>query len=190
MEGDDLDDHLDRVLVGGREKRKVLIVDYDPTWPERFEREKARISSALGQTARRIEHIGSTAVPGLAAKPVIDIVLVVDSVEDEASYHPPLERAGYVLRVREPGHHMFRTPELDVHVHVWSIGSAEIERHLLFRDWLRINEDDRLAYEAVKRRLAERDWEDMNDYANAKGDLIADIMTRAQAWAESSNWTP
>jgi GrpB-like predicted nucleotidyltransferase (UPF0157 family) len=190
MEGDDLNDHLDRVLVGGREKRQVIMVDYDPKWPERFEQEKSRISSALGRTARRIEHIGSTAVPGLAAKPIVDIVLVIDDVEDEASYYPPLEQAGYVLRVREPGHRMFRTPELDVQVHVWPVGSEEIERHLLFRDWLRTDQGDRLAYESVKRHLANQDWEDMNHYADAKGEVIADIMTRARAWAESSNWTP
>ncbi len=130
-----------------------------------------------------IEHIGSTSVPGLGAKPIIDVLVAVDDVEDEASYRPALEGVGYVLRVREPDHRMFRTPERDVHVHLWPAGSADVPRHLLFRDWLRVDERDRRAYEGLKRLLAESDFEDMNEYADAKGELIAEIMVRAQAWA-------
>ena len=171
---------LDQVLIGGPEKRPIVVVTYDPAWPERFRAERDRIGRALGQTARKVEHIGSTAVPGLAAKPIIDILLVVEDVNDEAVYGSALERSGYVLRVREPGHRMFRTPQRDVHVHVYSAGSPEIRRYLLFRDWLRESDTDRLAYERVKRQLATRDWEDMNFYAQAKDGIVAEIMGHAE----------
>lgn len=170
----------DLELIGGREKREIVIVDYDPAWPVRFEQERARIDAALGPVARRIEHIGSTAVPGLAAKPIIDVSVSVDDVEDEASFLPQLEAAGYLLRVREPGHRMFRTPELDVHVHLWPAGGEEERRQLVFRDWLRTHPADRDVYASLKRDLATREWRDMNDYADAKGGLIAEIMRRAE----------
>ncbi len=172
---------LDDVLIGGREKREIVIVDHDPAWASRYEQERARIVAALGERALAVEHIGSTSVPGLAAKPIIDIDLSVADLEDEDAYVPSLEAAGYVLRVREPGHRMFRTPELDVHLHVCESGSDWEQRHLVFRDWLRTHPDDRERYEAVKRDLATREWDDMNDYADAKTDVVADIMARAEA---------
>ena len=168
--------HLDRVLIGGRERREIVIADYDPAWPRRFEAERARIAEALGERALRIEHIGSTSVPGLAAKPIVDVLVEVAALDDADG----LEPAGYVLRVREDGHRMFRTPELDVHVHVWSSGSPSIAAHLAFRDRLRVSGDDRAAYEALKRELATRDWPDMNHYAEAKGPLIREILGRHQ----------
>jgi GrpB-like predicted nucleotidyltransferase (UPF0157 family) len=165
--------HLDRVLIGGRERRDIVIADYDPGWPRRFEVEHGRIAEALGDRALRIEHIGSTAVPGLAAKPIVDILVEVPSLDGV-----DLERAGYVLRVREEGHRMFRTPELDVHVHVWRTGSPNIASHLALRDRLRASPVDRAAYEALKRELAARDWPDVNHYADAKGPLIREILSR------------
>ena len=172
---------LDDVLIGGREKREIVIVDHDPAWASRYERERARIVAALDERAIAVEHIGSTSVPGLAAKPIIDIDLSVADLEAEDTYVPALEAAGYVLRVREPGHRMFRTPELDVHLHVCETGSDWERRHLVFRDWLRSHPDDRQRYEDVKRDLATRQWDDMNDYADAKTDVVADIMARATA---------
>jgi GrpB-like predicted nucleotidyltransferase (UPF0157 family) len=168
------DAHLDRVLIGGRERREIVIADYDPAWPRRFEAERGRIAAALGDRALRIAHIGSTAVRGLAAKPIVDILVEVARLEDA-----DLERAGYVLRVREEGHRMFRTPERDVHVHVWPTGHPDIAAQLVFRDRLRASADDRRAYERSKRELATRDWADMNHYADAKGDLIRAILRRA-----------
>ena len=94
---------LDQVLIGGPDRRPIVVVTYDRAWPERFRAERERTGRALGQTAQSVEHIGSTAVPGLAAKPIIDILLVVEDVDDEPAYGPALERSGYVLRVREPG---------------------------------------------------------------------------------------
>lgn len=166
------------VLVGGREEREIVIVDYSPDWPVRYEQERERIAAALGDAARRIAHVGSTAVPGLAAKPIIDVLVSVDDPEEEAAYVPSLERAGYVLRVREPGHRMFRTPERDVHVHIWQARSDDERRHLLFRDRLRVSEEDRREYEQAKRALAGR-FRDMNEYADAKSEVIARILERA-----------
>jgi GrpB-like predicted nucleotidyltransferase (UPF0157 family) len=178
VDADELNTILDQVLVGGREHRPIVIADYDPSWPARFEAERERVQGALGPAALRIEHIGSTSVPGLAAKPIIDLLVEVADVEDEAAFVPALEGVGYVLRVREPDHRMLRTPERDVHVHVWATGDAEVERHLRFRDRLRESAEDRAAYEALKRELARRDWEDMNHYADAKGPLIEEILAR------------
>lgn len=127
----------------------------------------------------RVEHIGSTSVRGLAAKPIIDIDVSVSDLDDEEAWLPDLLTAGYVLRVREPGHVMVRTPERDVHVHVCATGSEWETRHLVFRDWLRTHPDDRQRYEDVKRALAGREWADMNDYADAKDDIVAEIMARA-----------
>jgi GrpB-like predicted nucleotidyltransferase (UPF0157 family)/uncharacterized membrane protein len=179
--------HLERspaapegILVGGREERLIEIVDYRPGWADRFELEADRIRHALGAGARRIEHVGSTAVPGLGAKPIIDVMVTVDDPDDEAGYLRQLEATGYVLRVREPAHRMFRTPERDVHVHVWARGSDDERRHLVFRDWLRSNPADRAAYEQKKRELAGQ-YRDMNDYADAKTDIIRAIMGRAEA---------
>lgn len=177
--------YLDEVLIGGREKREIVIVDYDSAWPARFERERERIQSALGSTALRVEHFGSTAVPGLAAKPIVDILVLVDDPEDDSRLVPAMASAGYELRVREPGHRMFRTPSRDVHVHFWT--QSEVGRHLRFRDRLRASEEDRAAYERLKRELAERDWGDMNDYADAKSDLIAQILLRAEKEAAESS---
>ena len=172
---------LDDVLIGGREKREIVIVDHDPAWASRYERERARIVAALDERAIAVEHIGSTSVPGLAAKPIIDIDLSVVDVEDEDAFVPDLVAAGYVLRVREPEHRMLRTPERDVNLHVCTVGSDWERRHLVFRDWLRTHPDDRDRYEAVKRELSLRDWDDTNDYADAKSDVVADIMARATA---------
>jgi GrpB-like predicted nucleotidyltransferase (UPF0157 family) len=174
---DDVD--LDDILIGPREKPRIVMAEYEPKWPERFEAERSKIAGALGPAALLIEHIGSTAVPGLAAKPIIDVLIAVADPDEETPYVPPLERVGYVLRVREPGHRMLRTPERDVHVHVVREGSDDVSRHLAFRDRLRASGEDRGAYERLKRDLAAREWDDMNDYAAAKGSLIREILARA-----------
>lgn len=182
----------DGTLVGGRQPRYVDVVPYDPAWPGRCAAERERIIRALGTTATRVEHIGSTSVPGLAAKPVIDINVSVEDVDDHAAFVPQLTDAGYELRVTEPGHVMFRTPDRDVHVHVCSAGSSWERRHPLFRDWLREpgqqSIDDREAYSALKLSLSGQTWEDMAVYNDRKGPLIAEIMARAEKWAEATGW--
>lgn len=171
------------VLIGGVEKREIVIADYDPRWPAQFQKHASLIAQALGSQALAIEHIGSTSVPGLAAKPIIDLDVVVADSCDEAAYLPALLAAGYVLRVREPKwheHRMLRTPELDVHVHVFSRGCDEVSRHLAFRDHLRDHAEDRQRYEELKHRLAREDWSDMNAYSHAKSEIVDEILARAR----------
>ena len=163
--------------------RKVQIVDYDPRWPRLFRREAERIRSVLGDRALRIEHTGSTSVPGLAAKPVIDILLVVTDSANEDSYRLDLESAGYLLRIREADwhqHRMFNGPDTDVNLHVFSSGCPEIERILMFRDWLRGNPADRDLYARTKLALAQKEWEDVQDYADAKTAVVEQILGRAR----------
>ena len=179
-----------RELIGGLESRTITIVAYDPGWVDRYEQERLRIARALGPRAHRIDHVGSTAVPGLSAKPIVDIDVSVKDPEDEAEFVPALEGAGYALRVREPGHRMLRSPALDVHVHLCATGSDWERRHLLFRDWLRVSEADRARYATTKKALASRRWPTMNDYADAKNTVIGDLMARAERWATESAWRP
>ena len=155
-----------------------------PTTPSGLNVSAAKIRVALGEAALAIEHIGSTSVPGLSAKPVVDVLLVVEDSSNEASYVPALESAGYVLRWRERNfheHRMLRTAAKDVHVHVYSAGSQEIYRYLLLRDHLRRNEEDRALYARTKRDLATRDWPSMQHYAEAKTEVIEGIIARAAA---------
>jgi GrpB-like predicted nucleotidyltransferase (UPF0157 family) len=183
------DEPLETGLIGGPERRAIKIADCDPDWPKKFEAHAKRIADALGRSALRVEHVGSTSVPGLAAKPIIDILVVVPDSAHESAYLPQLEAAGYDLRVREPDwneHRMFRTPELDVHVHVYSAGCPEVERNLTFRDRLRRNPDDRRRYERAKRALAAQEWPDMNAYADAKTEVIESILAAARAAGDIS----
>jgi GrpB-like predicted nucleotidyltransferase (UPF0157 family) len=162
---------------------RLKIADYDPLWPELFRVEAGRIQRALGERALQIEHTGSTSVPGLAAKPVIDIVLAVADSADEAAYAPSLEAAGYTLRIREPDwyqHRMFNGPEMDLNLHIFSRGCPEIDRVLLFRNWLRANAADRDLYAQTKRALAQEDWKDIQSYADAKTAVIEEILSRAR----------
>jgi len=181
---DPIEERLREVVIGEIEPQTIVVADYDPGWSERFRHEEARIRAALGGAALSVEHIGSTSVPGLAAKPIVDVLLVVEASGDEASYLPALEEAGYVLRVREPDfdeHRMFRTPAKDVHVHVFSEGSPEIDRYLLLRERLREDKGDRELYARTKRELANREWPSKHHYAEAKTEVIEGIIARAAA---------
>ncbi|HEY5783405.1 MAG TPA: GrpB family protein [Microlunatus sp.] len=159
----------------------VRLAEPDPAWSDSYAREEERIRTALGERAVQIEHAGSTSVPGLAAKPVIDIVLVVADSADEPAYVPALESAGYRLRFREPAwhEHRFLVDAPTVQIHVFSVGSAEVERMLRFRDRLRSNSADLELYQRTKRELAGRHWAFVQDYAEAKTSVIEAIMTRA-----------
>ncbi len=166
-------------LVGGIEKRNLVLADYDPHWVEMYTEHERRIQAALGQTVE-VEHTGSTSVPGLAAKPIIDILITVEDITAEEDYLDQLLDAGYELRVREPGHRMVRTHARDVHAHIHEAGDQEARELLLFRDHLRTEPEDRDLYERTKRALVDRDWPDMNAYAGAKSDVIAEIKERAR----------
>jgi GrpB-like predicted nucleotidyltransferase (UPF0157 family) len=178
------DDEIAAARVGPPEvlDAPITLAEYDPAWPARYEREAAQIRAAMGDRARLIEHVGSTAVPGLAAKPRIDVLLAVADSSDEASYVPALEAAGYVLHIREPGwheHRAFRGLKTDLNLHVFSEGCVEIERMLRFRDHLRRNKADRLLYERQKRALAKRTWKYGQHYADAKTTIVEEILARA-----------
>lgn len=154
---------------------KVVLVDYDTSWPERYESERERLIGELGALALQIEHIGSTAVPGLAAKPIVDIAIAVADVTSNAMFEA-LTGAGYDLHVDELNHRMYRTPAADVHVHLWPAAGPDFDRHVRFRDALRSNPSQREKYETEKRRLAELEWPARNDYAEAKGRVIEEIL--------------
>jgi GrpB-like predicted nucleotidyltransferase (UPF0157 family) len=177
------EDYLHQVVIGGptRLDGPVVLEKYSPQWPIRYAAQEQRIRSAL-PAAITVEHIGSTSVPGLAAKPIIDILLVVADSSDEPSYLPALESTGYRLHIREPDwhqHRLFTDTEPDVSVHVFSVGSTEIQRTLTFRDRLRSVPAERELYEATKRELAARTWEYRQHYADATSEVVEAIIARA-----------
>jgi GrpB-like predicted nucleotidyltransferase (UPF0157 family) len=179
---------IDSCTIGGARLHggPVHLADYDHAWPDHFAREAVRIKRLLGSIALCIEHVGSTSVPGLTAKPIIDIVMEVADASDEASYVALLEAHGYVLRIREPDwweHRMLKGLNTDVNLHVFTAGCPEVVRMLSFRDHLRSNSTDRDLYEAKKRELATRGWAYIQNYADAKTDVIEEIIARADGHA-------
>lgn len=179
-------DELEKRVIGGPRPLTgpIELHDYNQRWPDMYSEHAARIRATLGERAVRVEHAGSTSVPGLIAKPIIDIVLEVPDSADERAYAGDLEAAGYALKIREPDwfeHRFFSTPDRSVHVHVFSGGCPETERMARFRDWLRANAADRELYARAKRELAARDWKYMQQYADAKTEVVGEIMARALA---------
>ena len=177
-------DELEQRRIGGPTPltRPIELREYDPRWPDLYVEHVVRLRAALGERTGRLEHVGSTSVPGLAAKPIIDVALEVPDSADEPAYAVDLESARYLLRVREPGwfeHRLFNTPRRDVNLHVFSAGCSETDRMVRFRDWLRSNDADRELYLQTKRELAARDWKFMQQYADAKTGVIEQIMARA-----------
>ena len=175
------EEYLRRVTVGGPTPLNgpVTLVDYDPAWPEQFARQAGRIRAALGSRALAVEHVGSTAVPGLCAKPVLDILLLVADPAREAAYLPDLERAGYPLRIREPdwfGHRMCKGADPAVDLHIFAPGCPEAARMVAFRDRLRACPADRDRYARAKRALAARRWDYLQGYADAKSQVVAEIL--------------
>ena len=168
-------------VVGTSPPGTVRVVPYDESWPERAAELVASIRDALGERVLGLEHIGSTSVPGLAAKPVLDLVLTVADPADEAAYVPPLEPLGLVLHIREPdweGHRMLTRPDRSVNLHVFGADAAEPRRVVAFRDWLRTHDEDRAAYADLKTSLATQGFERVMDYNNHKAALVYDIHER------------
>lgn len=165
----------------------IKLMEYTSEWALVFEAEAARMGDGLSALPHRVEHTGSTSVPGLPAKPIIDILLIVPDSADESVYVPVLESIGYTLAIREPNwyeHRVLRKPVLgpsaeSVNLHVLSTGCPEIDRMLQFRDWLRAHTSDRDLYARTKRDLSQRKWTYMQHYADAKSEVIADILDRA-----------
>ncbi|MFC3500936.1 GrpB family protein [Micromonospora krabiensis] len=173
-------------LVGEppRSWQSIVIEDYDPAWPERFAAASSTVKAVLGDLVIGIEHVGSTSVPGLAAKPVIDIDVLLPETTDESRYLPALEGIGYRLVLREPwwhGHRMLIASSEDVNLHIWPHDAPEPVRHRLFRDWLRTHPDDRELYAATKRRLARETIGRAGDYSLAKNEVVDQILARAFA---------
>ena len=162
----------------------IDLAPYDPTWPRQYEVEAAKIRAALGQAALVLEHVGSTSIPGMAAKPILDIVLGVADSADEASYVPALTARGYRLHVREADwheHRLLKGADPIVNLHVFTAGSHEIERMVAFRDRCRGHPEELALYLATKRELASRTWRYVQHYANAKAEIVEAIIVRALA---------
>ena len=180
------DEELQRVRLEALtfQEGTITLVESDPTWPILFEREAVRVRQVLGPAVVRLEHAGSTSVPGLVAKPIIDIILVVLDSAAEPSYVPALTAAGYRLVIREPDwfeHRLFKGPDTDINMHVFTDGADEIGRMLRFRDRLRADERDRELYARTKRVLAAKQWRHVQHYAQAKSDVVQQIMQRTEA---------
>lgn len=159
----------------------ISVVDYDPQWPVIFRKKAEKIRTALGERVLRVEHVGSTSVPDLPAKPIIELVLVVADTSDEGQYIAALENAGDQLCIREPGwyeHRMLRDVECRVNPHVFSAGCPEVDRMLTFRDWLRANDADRELYAHSKRTLPQKEWKYTQNYADAMRMCLMNSMKR------------
>jgi GrpB-like predicted nucleotidyltransferase (UPF0157 family) len=173
-----------RAATVGEPERLAGLIElrpYDATWPVQYETEAARVRAILGERVLTLEHAGSTSIPGLSAKPIIDMLLVVDDSSAEAAYVPPMEAAGYTLRIREPEwyeHRLFKGPGVNINLHVFSAGCPEIRRMTAFRDHLRADSDDRALYQRTKEELAARRWRYVQEYADAKTQVIEAIIAR------------
>jgi GrpB-like predicted nucleotidyltransferase (UPF0157 family) len=177
------EEQLKAITVGARppQYQPVVIADYDSEWPRWFEQAAEGIRAALGEKVHQLDHVGSTSVPGLAAKPLIDINLVVADTTDEDAYVPLLEEIGYELRIREPDwfeHRLLRGFDPPVNLHVFNPGCEELDKMLRFRDHLRTNEADRALYERTKRELAAQEWKYVQNYADAKSAVVQEILSR------------
>ena len=173
--------------------RRVEIHEYTQDWAREFDGIGDSIRAALAESAIRIDHIGSTSVPGLAAKPIIDVQVSVIAIEP-MGYRKGLESIGYVWRSDNPekAKRYFREQpgERRTHIHVRKFGSWHEQYALLFRDYVRAHPDDRTRYEQVKRELAQRFRNDRHQYTEAKGPIFWEIMQKADRWAAATAWEP
>ena len=186
--------HAGFEAVAGSDRKLELIelVPYDHEWPARFKDWRQKLIGALGPAARRIDHVGSTAVPGLKAKPVIDIQVSVDDILDETTYVPAIESLGVQLRSRDDDQRFFRPfadRTRDVHIHVCDAGSAWERRHLLFVAYLGSDPAARDAYLKAKESATARWADDRIAYTEAKDEVIREIGTQAEAWAARTRWS-
>ena len=179
------DDEIERAWVERPPEHNatITLAEYDPEWPRRYEWLAGLVRAALGDRVLVLEHVGSTSVPGLVAKPKIDLVLAVPDSNDEDAYVPDLERTGFRLVVREPDwfeHRLLTRTDEEVNLHVFTEGCPEIDEMIGFRDWLRSHDDDRELYARSKRELAARRWRYVQHYADAKADVVGAIKARAR----------
>ena len=189
------DEYLQAVTIGTVEKLEgtIELREYDPVWPEQYRAERKKIAEALQGEMISVEHVGSTSVPGLCAKPILDLLLLMEDSAAEERYVPALERAGYVLRVREPDwyqHRLLKGTNPAVNLHVFSARCEEARRMLDFRDWLRGCREDREQYARVKRRLAQQSWTYVQHYADAKSQVVAEIFHHIQVSRQADGPLP
>jgi GrpB-like predicted nucleotidyltransferase (UPF0157 family) len=182
------------VVIGSRPRpvEPVELVAWDPRWIERFEQMRERLAAALAPLALRIEHVGSTSIPDMLAKPVVDIQVSVADVDDTEAYRAPIEAQGFELRFMEPGHRYFRPPPgvpRDFQVHVCEVGSDWERVHLLFRDYLRAHPDIATEYGRMKLRLAAQHRAERIAYNDDKSGFIDAVVTVAEEWARQTGWT-
>lgn len=160
----------------------IHLADYNPAWSSIFAELEPKIRSVLKDKVLLLEHVGSTSVPELAAKPIIDMVLAVADSSDESSYVPQLATIGYILTIREPDwyeHRVLKPQDKTANLHVFTSGCKEIERMIAFRDWLRNHPEDKKLYETTKRKLSQQTWKYIQNYADAKSSVVREIMKRA-----------
>ncbi|HVM98586.1 MAG TPA: GrpB family protein [Caulobacteraceae bacterium] len=181
------DEEMAAIRVSGTvtpHNAQVYLAPYDPTWPAQYEGEAAKIRAALGEAALVLEHVGSTSIPGIPAKPIIDILLAVSDSSDENAYVPALTAQGYRLHLREPDweqHRVMKGETPWVNLHVFTVGSREIERMVAFRDRCRTHPEELKLYLETKQALARQVWRHVQHYANAKGEVVEAIIARAIA---------
>ena len=175
------DKYLKQVTLGEVKilNDKINLQEYNPDWADMFEEERKRILNIINMKNVLIEHVGSTSVPNLCAKPILDILLGVQNSADESSYIPALESLGYTLKIREPDwyeHRMLKGFNPEVNLHVFSLGCEELQKMIQFWDWLIHNKDDRERYANVKRMLAKKTWKYLQNYADAKSTIVGEIF--------------
>jgi GrpB-like predicted nucleotidyltransferase (UPF0157 family) len=183
----DTDEEMAALRVSGTvtpHNAPIPLFDYHPTWPARYAGEAAKIRAALGEGALVLEHVGSTSIPGMSAKPILDILLAVADSADEDAYVPALTAQGFRLHLREPDWYEHRVVKGDaplVNLHVFTAGCPEIARMLGFRDRCRTHPEEFELYLSAKRELAARTWRHVQHYANAKSEVVEAIIGRALA---------
>lgn len=173
---------------------RIIIVPYDPEWPDLFRRLGTQLRDALGDVALRIDHIGSTSIPGMDAKPIIDVQISVASLDPVDPFRIPLEFAGFIWQSDNPEltKRYFREKPgaRRTHIHVRKLGSFSQQFPLLFRDYLRAHPDEIPPYSAMKYRLAEQYGEDREGYTIAKGEFVWAVVRKADEWAQDIGWEP
>jgi GrpB-like predicted nucleotidyltransferase (UPF0157 family) len=170
--------------------RVITVVPYDPHWPDLFRAEANELAEILGEEMVAIHHIGSTAIPGIHAKPIIDILVEVEDIERIDAFNQQMTKRGYLPKgefgIRGRRFFMKGTEENRTHhVHVFQTGDPEFERHLAFRDYLRAHPEEAQAYSRLKQELARRFPHDIDSYMAGKNDWIKETERKAKAWKKS-----
>lgn len=169
----------------------VEVVPHDPRWRQAFQAEAKRVAAALGENAVAIHHVGSTAIPGIYAKPVIDLLVEVRDVTEADGRSPAMESLGYQVmgEFGIPGRRYFRKDDQEGtrthHIHAFQAGSGEVERHLAFRDYLIAHPEDAQRYSELKRKLASEHPQSMDAYMDGKDGFIKEMERRAAQWRAS-----